>query len=33
MCDDIEQFLLEPIPQAKLKKGCKKCAYYEYCFI
>ena len=33
MCTSVEEFLVQPIPEAKMKKGCKKCAYYEYCFI
>lgn len=31
---EIEKFLLSPVPPAaKLKTGCKRCAYYEYCYI
>ncbi|AJA48710.1 CRISPR-associated exonuclease, Cas4 family [Clostridium pasteurianum DSM 525 = ATCC 6013] len=31
---NIEQFLIEEEPPAvELKPKCKKCAYYEYCFI
>lgn len=33
MCTSVEEFLVQTIPEAKMKKGCKKCAYYEYCFI
>lgn len=32
--DEIEQFLLLPLPPAVQRKpGCKKCAYFEYCYI
>lgn len=24
---------MKSVPQAKLIKGCKKCAYYEYCYL
>lgn len=31
---EIEEFLLSPVPPApQLKTGCKRCAYYEYCYI
>lgn len=31
---EIEAFLQSPHPPpASLKKGCKRCAYYEYCYI
>lgn len=33
MCREIESFLDGDIPEEKAKKGCKKCAYYEYCYI
>lgn len=33
ICKNIEEFLSSDIPPAVIKKGCKKCAYYEYCFI
>lgn len=33
MCEEIEHFLKESIPEEEAKKGCKKCAYYEYCYI
>ena len=30
----IEEMLLsDTVPQAVEKSGCKKCSYYEYCFI
>ena len=32
--DNIEQLINSPIPpKPKLEKKCKRCAYYEYCFI
>jgi len=32
--DKIEQLINSPIPpKPKLEKKCKRCAYYEYCFI
>lgn len=34
ICVQIEELLQsDRIPEVKDKKGCKKCAYYEYCFI
>ncbi len=31
---EIEELLLsDEVPKAEEKAGCKKCAYYEYCFI
>lgn len=31
---EIESFInMERPPEATLMKGCKKCAYYEYCFL
>lgn len=31
---EIEEFLLRPVPpEAKRKSCCKKCAYFEYCYI
>ena len=32
--EDIERFLqYSPLPEAVLTKKCKRCAYYDYCFI
>ncbi len=31
--EDIKLILASPIPKPKLERKCKKCAYYEYCFI
>ncbi|WHH59322.1 CRISPR-associated protein Cas4 [Petroclostridium sp. X23] len=34
LCREIEKFLFSPNPPAATKMNkCKKCAYYEYCFI
>ena len=33
ICKGIEELCASKIPESVLKKGCKKCAYYEYCFI
>ncbi len=34
LCTEIENFLsYHDIPEAKLESKCKRCAYYEYCFI
>lgn len=32
--DEIEDLLEQPVvPPVLRKSGCKKCAYYEYCYI
>lgn len=34
LCREIENFLTSPTPPAAIKENkCKKCAYYEYCFV
>ncbi|WP_404318538.1 CRISPR-associated protein Cas4 [Malaciobacter canalis] len=34
ICEEIETLINAPIPPtAKFENKCKKCAYYEYCFI
>ncbi|MFI3211032.1 MAG: CRISPR-associated protein Cas4 [Peptostreptococcaceae bacterium] len=30
---DILSLVKDDVPKEKFKNGCKKCAYYEYCFI
>lgn len=33
LIEKIEKFIQEPMPKQKYEKKCKKCAYYEYCFL
>lgn len=33
ICKQITELCVSDIPDAVKKKGCKKCAYYEFCFI
>lgn len=33
ICEHITKLSTEGIPDIVVKRGCKKCAYYEYCFI
>lgn len=33
LLEEIEGFLAGPMPINEVGKGCKKCSYYEYCYI
>lgn len=33
LLNEMETFLSGPMPDNTVGKGCKKCAYYEYCYI